>query len=257
MQKINIINVSKRELTGKRFTISYNLKENEGYLLYVISGRGTVNINGKRSRFNDNTFLLCKGNDSISYQFSKDDSGELYFVFFSVPEGERFTENRGLENRVYNCFMPKVVTKMFTRLTREFIIRFTHNEETLCCLFHELIYTVALSSEKSSNVTTEIYRLAEDIHNNFMLGEFDVNEYAAAANMSKDRFSVLFKQHFGYPPYKYQIVLKMNEAVALLTHTNLPINRISDMLGFSNQLYFSNAFKKHTGMSPTEARNQK
>jgi AraC family transcriptional activator of pobA len=39
-----------------------------------------------------------------------------------------------------------------------------------------------------------------------------------------------------------------------LTSTDLPIASIADSLGFGSQFYFSNFFKKQTGMTPSSYR---
>ena len=43
-------------------------------------------------------------------------------------------------------------------------------------------------------------------------------------------------------------------AIRELTATARPIWDIADALGFSSQFYFTNFFKKHTGMTPSEYR---
>jgi AraC-like DNA-binding protein len=48
--------------------------------------------------------------------------------------------------------------------------------------------------------------------------------------------------------------LRMQRAVQLLNTTNLSIKAISDQLGFSEQFYFSRAFRKLHGHSPSEHR---
>lgn len=46
--------------------------------------------------------------------------------------------------------------------------------------------------------------------------------------------------------------IKIEKAIYLLTQTNLSMIEISEMLGFSNQGYFSTAFKQATGYSPSK-----
>jgi AraC-like DNA-binding protein len=41
---------------------------------------------------------------------------------------------------------------------------------------------------------------------------------------------------------------------SLLSESKLLIKEISARCGFENEYYFSNRFKKHTGISPTEYR---
>jgi AraC-like DNA-binding protein len=48
----------------------------------------------------------------------------------------------------------------------------------------------------------------------------------------------------------------MQRAVQLLNTTSLPIKQIGDLLGFSDQFYFSRAFKKLHNHSPSEHRRR-
>ncbi len=50
--------------------------------------------------------------------------------------------------------------------------------------------------------------------------------------------------------------LRMQRAVQLLNTTPLSIKAIGDQLGFSDQFYFSRAFNKLHGHSPTEHRRR-
>ena len=48
---------------------------------------------------------------------------------------------------------------------------------------------------------------------------------------------------------------KAETAAQLLTSTDLPISEIAESLGFISPFYFSNFFKKRTGMTPSTYRN--
>ncbi len=46
-------------------------------------------------------------------------------------------------------------------------------------------------------------------------------------------------------------------AQSLLSETNIPVSLIATKVGYSNFSYFSQVFKKYTGMSPVEYRAAK
>jgi AraC family transcriptional activator of pobA len=48
----------------------------------------------------------------------------------------------------------------------------------------------------------------------------------------------------------------LQEAKALLRHTNWSIAEIADSLGFSDVAHFANSFKRETSISPGAFRNQ-
>ena len=58
----------------------------------------------------------------------------------------------------------------------------------------------------------------------------------------------------GISPGQFILQKKMETATQLLTSTDLPIASIADSLGFGSQFYFSNFFKKQTGMTPSSYR---
>lgn len=79
---------------------------------------------------------------------------------------------------------------------------------------------------------------------------------AAVVNLSRSHYTMLFHRVTGYAPLRYLNHLRMQQAVNLLNNTNLSIKHISDQLGFSDQFYFSRAFSKMHGHSPSEHRQR-
>lgn len=65
-----------------------------------------------------------------------------------------------------------------------------------------------------------------------------------------------FKKYNHISPINYQLQLRIEEAEHLLKTTNLVICDVSNSLGFSSQSYFSQIFKKHTGLTPNQYRKE-
>jgi AraC-like DNA-binding protein len=59
------------------------------------------------------------------------------------------------------------------------------------------------------------------------------------------------------PPYTYLLRERLTLARQLLETTPMPVKEIADRLRYADQYYFSNAFKKETGLSPTAFREQR
>ncbi len=83
-----------------------------------------------------------------------------------------------------------------------------------------------------------------------------VSRLAALVNLSRSHYTTVFKRATGYAPLLYLNHLRMQRAVQLLNSTKLSIKAISDELGFSDQFYFSRAFSKLHGHSPSEHRRR-
>lgn len=76
-----------------------------------------------------------------------------------------------------------------------------------------------------------------------------------ALHMDYDSVSALFTATEGITLEKYAIQERIEQAKKLLLETNLSLTDIADHLGYSSINYFSNQFKKQTGMSPSYFRS--
>jgi len=81
-----------------------------------------------------------------------------------------------------------------------------------------------------------------------------VSELAEIAGYHPSYFTKLFQRHMGLPPVQFITRRKTERAVELLTTSSLPVSDVSQALGFGNPFYFSNFFKKQTGMTPSQYR---
>ena len=79
----------------------------------------------------------------------------------------------------------------------------------------------------------------------------DIAEIAKACGTSPTRLKCIFTKYSGLGVHKYFVSLKINVAAQLIK-SGMTVTEISERLGFSSQGYFSLAFKRETGMSPTE-----
>ena len=85
---------------------------------------------------------------------------------------------------------------------------------------------------------------------------FNLDELAAASELSKYHLSRVFKRATGLTPHTYAQMLRVERAKRLLTSTKTPISEIADHLGFSHQSHLTNVFKKLTGTTPNAYRLQ-
>jgi AraC-like DNA-binding protein len=66
----------------------------------------------------------------------------------------------------------------------------------------------------------------------------------------------VFRAKYGIPPLKYLNAVCISRAKLLLRDTDLPVAVMAQRLGFRDPLYFSQLFRKTSGLSPSQYRLQ-
>jgi two-component system response regulator YesN len=127
------------------------------------------------------------------------------------------------------------------------------SRETACQLT-ETFFQRLLSREAGSD--HELVRKVQSrIHEN--LGEdLSVAKIAAELYVTPNYLSRLFKRITGEGCNEYIVRKRIEKAKALLETSTMKIGEIAQIVGYMDMNYFSLAFKKHTGMSPTKYRAQ-
>jgi len=82
-----------------------------------------------------------------------------------------------------------------------------------------------------------------------------LRELAALAGISARHFERAFRQSTGSSPHAYVMNRRLHMARDLLINQpELPIDQIALRLGFSSSSHFSSAFRRQTGLTPTDFR---
>ena len=83
-----------------------------------------------------------------------------------------------------------------------------------------------------------------------------LDSLAQLVHVSKYHMAHAFTQEYGISPINYMIACRIDEGKKLLKNDDFSLSLISRMLGFSSPSYFSQSFKKLTGISPNTYRKQ-
>lgn len=88
-------------------------------------------------------------------------------------------------------------------------------------------------------------KYAEPIH---------ISMFSERYHFSKEYLSKLFKKEYGCGIYEYALKRRMERAREMLMDPHMQVKEISNRLGYSNNNYFSKAFKNYYGVAPSEFR---
>lgn len=83
-----------------------------------------------------------------------------------------------------------------------------------------------------------------------------IDDVADFTGISRSHLYRIFMSHTGQSPKAYLSELRIRQACTLMKKSDISVTAIAASVGFENSLYFSKAFKKIKGMTPTEYRNK-
>src|SRR5712675_339307 len=96
-------------------------------------------------------------------------------------------------------------------------------------------------------------RVAEFIEEH-LAEEISLAALAELADLSLYHFARAFAQSFGVPPHRYHMARRMDRARSLLQRPALSVTQIGAQIGFRETSSFTRAFRRFTGITPTEYR---
>lgn len=108
-------------------------------------------------------------------------------------------------------------------------------------------------SEVSDTADARILKLAVDYMNDHIYGSACVFDIASFCNISEAGLKRIFQKYAGIGVHKYFLQLKIKKATELLQR-GFSVNEAAEKLGFGSQSYFSAAYKRETGISPSHVK---
>lgn len=123
-----------------------------------------------------------------------------------------------------------------------------YNFYRLIKILEEAFKTV--EEDSSDDVINEV---VDYIETNYHL-DISLVDIAAKYHYEPTYFSKLFKSKTNKNFIEYLISVRIEKACALLKDSALKVNEISMLVGYENHQYFCQLFKKYTGMTPSEYR---
>ncbi len=107
-------------------------------------------------------------------------------------------------------------------------------------------------SERQDTTKSFVTRAIEYVKENYSNQELSIETICGYLNVSAAYFSTVFKKETGKTFINYLTDYRMEQAVNLLLTENEKTYIIAEKVGYSDPNYFSYAFKKQFGMSPSK-----
>lgn len=239
----------------------HNSNETDDYvLLYCVGGKGWVNVDNNKYSIKENQLLILSGKKDYIYGSDRNSPWTIYWIHFNGEKADYFSKGfeqptliaRNSTSRISQRL--NIFEEIYTALNSGYmknnllyaITGFFHflgtikfNEEFKGCSQREI--------KTTDIVNTAINYMSENIGRKISLTE--VSNYVG---LSESYFSALFNKEMGTSPLRYYDNLRLKLACHYLENTDMKMNQICPLVGYDDSLYFSRAFAKVIGMSPSE-----
>ena len=129
--------------------------------------------------------------------------------------------------------------------------------QRVVCYLYQLFLSLADNGRITSSISTYETKLFKDavrFMQTNVAGQLTVNDIARHCKISQSGLKRIFNKFAGISVHKYYLNLKLNAAINLL-QSGSTVSEVSDTLNFSSQSYFSAAFKREFGTSPSKFKN--
>jgi len=128
-------------------------------------------------------------------------------------------------------------------------------------LVHELIRLERTASAAAKPVrgglpARQQKRIVEFIEEH-LAEEISLAALAELVDLSLYHFARAFTQSFGVPPHRYHMARRMDRARSLLQMPELSVTQIGIQIGFCETSSFTKAFRRFTGLTPSEYRRHR
>jgi AraC-like DNA-binding protein len=122
-------------------------------------------------------------------------------------------------------------------------------------IYVENLFKLTTPGEPLRNPSTQVLA-ANELALNPPRGLLRTKEAARHLAMSESKFKAFYKAETGQSYQQFRIQARQNKAKLLLHNSNLPIEQIAELLGYSHLSSFCRCFKRIEGTTPSEVRRR-
>ena len=236
--------------------------QDEGIQSYHIGGRDYCLKGGD--------ILLTFPNEIHGSGETPQNRGRLYWILIRIPgKNERFLNLPPAESRMLVNGLLSIKPRHFKgrRMLKYYLERIfeahdsgdtpmRHAEIKNWTLRFLLDVLADARQFAESRTSYQIRQVLDHIQQHVSTDFVPLKKLAAIAKLSLPRFKARFKQETGFTPHDYMMLQKIEMAKAAITSSKKSLTEIGIDLGFITSQYFATVFKRYTGQTPNQFRQQ-
>ena len=233
-------------------------------LFCVVDGKGEFNIQGQRFPVKANDFVII--NPQVEHTELSSPDEPLEYIVLGI-RGLSFSNLTPVSEggHPFSFFNLRDEQKDILRYLNAMVQEATSQQMSYELVCHNLLEILLikilrhqhfdLEVGKQSKATKDISFIKHYLET-YYHESIQLEDLASMTHLSRFYISHSFKKEIGMSPMEYLIDIRIKESKILLRTTNYSISQVADIVGFTTPTYFSKQFRKSTGISPTDYREQ-
>lgn len=225
----------------------------------ILKGRQKYEVDGREAELEAGEMLTILPNVPHLLLESEGETVK-YAMFFGVREGSPLHTMMNEKppytvERVPERLCDSLAVIHGERRQRSAYSSFIISGRTLECIL-TVMRSAGMKAEPDTWESDEDERLtmAKQYIGDNVRSALSVPEIASYCHIGEKQLTRIFKRYEGKGAAEYIRERRYREIERLLADTDMPLSRISEIMGFSNEYYFNSFFKRMSGMSPGEYR---
>lgn len=226
-------------------------------LLYMVSGHADYLLDGEWQTVGEGKIVLYRPQVPQFYRTYSQVPMLCRWVHFSGTEAASLLEECGMGQG--NLFSPGLCPAA-EALLKSMVVEILHREPMYRIVVESqfrqamALFGRQMAQRKGSVASSSRQRILSIVEymNRHYFEPLQTEELAARCGLSKYHFIRLFRMCMGMTPYSYLIRIRMERAETLLQTGDMTIQEVAFVCGYNDPLYFSRAFSRHFGVSPTD-----
>lgn len=226
-------------------------------LLYMVSGHADYLLDGEWQTVGEGKIVLYRPQVPQFYRTYSQVPMLCRWVHFSGTEAASLLEECGMGQG--NLFSPGLCPAA-EALLKSMVVEILHREPMYRIVVESqfrqamALFGRQMAQRKGSVASSSRQRILSIVEymNRHYFEPLQTEELAARCGLSKYHFIHLFRMCMGMTPYSYLIRIRMERAETLLQAGDMTVQEVAFVCGYNDPLYFSRAFSRHFGVSPTD-----
>jgi AraC-like DNA-binding protein len=226
-------------------------------LLYTTGGRGWLVFGGRRRYLRAGDLFVAPAGSAHIYGLAAPRWDIVWVHLLDIPAWSFLKQQRQHVRQAYELRALQGAMEGYLREARYPI------PKGRSAAFHYAHITMVLV-ERELRQYADVHTVGTQNRLNALWDEvsaslgkpWTVGEMAARLHVSAVQFNRVCKRYSGVKPMERVRALRMQRSRDLLTGTSLPVKQIADLVGYTDPLAFSTAFRRAVGRSPRAYRRK-